>query len=401
MNGNLSSSRLRLEVLPDELFLEIFQYVDPVDLCSFKGLNRRIDGIIEAVRVNIAVQWQEDYELDYISSFTPTQIIRLEIHREWPLLNLHTLPELRSLTLDCNCLSKEQMNQIVSVRLPHLERLSVDSVTHDLQESLLDTLFQGEHFPSLTTCRLKLEYYYTFELNEYRTSSTNNAIRCFTIDRWNLFNLGSLWNQLPNLRRFETSFDEWFQPKICSSKPHLSIKHVQVTLSDPLHDLEKLLALTPNLARLRVRGGLGRSSVTSYFEKLAKLMPKIVPLLQRFDCEVYCYSTDTRENEFNIQKLHTFFKKVRCLSGHGHNQCYATDMKIYPLNNEYEESSPRPLVSHTTSSFHHYYDEYDRYNDDYYQDYDNDEDEAWARNEYGNGPGMYWDGESDEWCPLP
>ncbi|CAF1546574.1 unnamed protein product [Adineta ricciae] len=387
MNDSLSSNQLRLEVLPDELFLEIFQYVNPIDLCNLKGLNRRIDGIIDAVRMNITVQWKED-----------------QMHGKWPsLLYLHTLTELRSLTLNCRCFLKEQRDQIVNVRLPHLERLCVVNVTHDLHESLLDTLFRGEHFPSLTTCRLEFEYPYDLELNEYRSSLTNNAIRCLCVDQWSLFNLGALWNQLPNLRRFETSFEETYDPKVWSAKPHLSIKHLRVTVNSPSHDLEKLLKLTPNLARLRIRGGLGRSSVVNYFEKLAELLPTLVPHLQQFDCELYCYSIDTHENEFNIQKLNTLFKEIRCLSGLGHNRCYATDIKIYPFNNEYEESSPRLLVPSTTTTFHRYYDEYNGYHDydDYHQDEDDDEYEAWKRNEYGNGPNMYWDAESDEWCSLP
>jgi len=48
--------------------------------------------------------------------------------------------------------------------------------------------------------------------------------------------------------------------------------------------------------------------------------------------------------------------------------------------------------------YHYYLNEDDEaiYDDDYEERY-----HAWERNEYGNGPNMYWDAESDEWCPLP
>jgi hypothetical protein len=173
------------------------------------------------------------------------------------------------------------------------------------------------------------------ELNDSE-SSPNNALRSLAIDKWNWFDLGSLLHQLPNLCRFETNFEESCTLMINYIQPHLSIKHLRVTLSDPLHDLEKLLKFTPNLAQLRVRGNLGRSLVINYFEKMAEYFPTVVPLLQNFDCELYCYSYNAQENQFIIQQLHPLFNRVRCLFGRGHNECYATDIRIYPVNNEYE-----------------------------------------------------------------
>ncbi|CAF4014994.1 unnamed protein product [Rotaria sordida] len=281
MSNSLLSNQLRLEVLPNELFLEIFQYVDPIDLRSFKGLNKRIDHIIQLLKVNIVVQYQEEDDLDYISTFAPTQIIRLEMRNYWLSLNLNTMTELRSLTLDCTYLSKEQLDQVAEISLPHLERLSIDNVIYDPRESLLYAVFRGEHFPSLRTCQLELKHHYNLELNDSE-SSPNNALRSLAIDKWN-----------------------W----------------------------------------------------------------------------------------------------IRCLFGRGHNQCYATDITIYPINNEYEESSPqRPLSMPSSPNYfnthhsHYYLNEYDEpiYDNDYEETY-----RAWERNAYGNGPNMYWDAESDEWCPLP
>jgi hypothetical protein len=112
MSDSLSLNQLQLEVFPDELFLEIFQYVDPIDLRSFKGLNARINGIIQALKVNIVVQCQEKNEFDYLSIFAPAQISRLEIRYYCLSLNLNVMTELRSLTLDCTFLSKEQLDQV-------------------------------------------------------------------------------------------------------------------------------------------------------------------------------------------------------------------------------------------------------------------------------------------------
>lgn len=114
MSDSLPSNRLQFEEMPDELLLEIFQYVDPIDLRSFKGLNKRISGIIESVKVNILIQHDHAYDLDLISNFTSTQIIRLEVHKNCLSMNLYTMTELRSLTFGCIHLSKEQQHQVTS-----------------------------------------------------------------------------------------------------------------------------------------------------------------------------------------------------------------------------------------------------------------------------------------------
>jgi hypothetical protein len=120
MSDALPPTKLQLEVLPDELFLEIFQYVGPVGLHSFKGLNNRIDYIIQEVKVNIVVEYQQEDDSGYLSSFAPTQIIRLEIREYWSSLNLSRMTELRSLILDCAYLSKEQLDQVISMILNHV-----------------------------------------------------------------------------------------------------------------------------------------------------------------------------------------------------------------------------------------------------------------------------------------
>jgi hypothetical protein len=69
---------------------------------------------------------------------------------------------------------------------------------------------------------------------------------------------------------------------------------------------------------------------------MAQFLPELVPQLQNFDCEIHCYSDDNNDMNLIIQQLHPFFRKIRCLFGRGQNKCYATDMVIYPVGNEYQ-----------------------------------------------------------------
>ncbi|CAF2455034.1 unnamed protein product [Rotaria sp. Silwood2] len=335
MNDRLSSNQLQLEVLANELFLEIFQYIDPIDLRSFKGLNKRINCIIQALKVNFVVQCQEKDEFNYLSIFTPAQIVCLKIRNYCLSLNLNTMTELRSLTLDCTYLSKEQLDQVTKIRLLRLQRLSIENVMHDLQAPLLDAIFRGEHFPLLEICQIKLRYHYNLENNDSE-SLLNNVLRSLAINTWNWSKLGWLLHQLPNLRRFETNFAESYDSMINYIQPHLLIRHLKVTLNDPLYDLEKFLKWTPNLTRLRIRGKIRDNDVLKHFEKMAEFLPMIVPHLQYFDCELYCYTDDNEAHDLIIRQLHPLFNKIRCLLGRAQNKCYATDIMIYPLDNEYE-----------------------------------------------------------------
>jgi hypothetical protein len=111
---------LKLEALPDEIFLEVFKYVDPVDLHSFSELNHRLHRIVRDVKVNVVIHWQEEEELACLASLIPTQIICLEMRDYWLSFDLMKMVELRSLTIDCTYLSSQQLNQ---VRLFYLTKI--------------------------------------------------------------------------------------------------------------------------------------------------------------------------------------------------------------------------------------------------------------------------------------
>lgn len=163
----------------------------------------------------------------------------------------------------------------------------------------------------------------------------NNTIRTLFLSTWYGAQLGSLFNHLPNLHRFEANIDgsiDWLS-KI--DKSHMSLTDVRVTLNDPLNDLDKMLHYMPNLRRLRIRGKINGNSVFEYFEKLATIIRSHTITLQRFDCELYFHSWYNQDNIIVIQQLHPLFKKIQCLLGKGINQCYATDLIEYPFYSEY------------------------------------------------------------------
>ncbi len=114
MSDNLSVIPFRFEKFPDEILLEIFKYVEPIDLHSFFGHNQRMNNIIQDVKVSLAIQYPEceDENLNCLGILRPKQIIYLELQSNWDALDIYTLTELRSLKINCLCLSECQFDQV-------------------------------------------------------------------------------------------------------------------------------------------------------------------------------------------------------------------------------------------------------------------------------------------------
>jgi hypothetical protein len=102
----------QLEALPDEILLEIFKYIKPIDLHSFLGHSQRIDNVLGDVKLNIVIQYPQDKDLDYLMSFRPTQFIRLELDYRWNAFDLYSYSELRSLKLNGMYLRNDQFDQV-------------------------------------------------------------------------------------------------------------------------------------------------------------------------------------------------------------------------------------------------------------------------------------------------
>ncbi|CAF0929788.1 unnamed protein product [Adineta steineri] len=335
MSRNISSStnQRQLESFPDELFLEIFQYIDILTLRSFKGLNKRIDSIINTVNnIILVVELTQNSTNDfaYFFKFNPKQIFHLKLCSTlWSSLNFMMFTELRSLTFDCDYLTKDQVNQIIQFNLPYLKRLSIFNMKYFLQQVFFYKIIRGEHFPSLKTCHFDFNDNSELKLNSYKLSS-RNKIRSLSINKWNWSRLDFLSKQFQYLFRFETYLEDSYS-SIDLIQPCLTLKYLKITFNTSvISSLEQLLKWVPNLIRLRVRGNLEKSTVNVYFIEMSNYLPTLVPYLQQFDCELYCYMN---ENEYNnplvIQKYSPFFERVRCLYGQGGNRCFTTDMETY------------------------------------------------------------------------
>ncbi|CAF1494060.1 unnamed protein product, partial [Didymodactylos carnosus] len=223
-------------------------------------------------------------------------------------LNFLIFTELRSLVFDCDYLTKDQINQIIQMNLPYLKRLSIFNIKYFLQEVFFCKIIRGEHFPSLKIYHFKSNDNSQLKLNSNKLSS-RNKIRSLSITKWNWPILNFLFEQFQYLYRFETYLEDLYS-LIDLIQPCLTLKRLKITFNTSvIPSLKKLLKWTPNLIRLSVRGNLERNiPYNVHFIQMSEYLPSLVPYLQKFDCELYCYINENEYNPLIIQKYSPFFQ---------------------------------------------------------------------------------------------
>ncbi|CAF0778340.1 unnamed protein product [Adineta ricciae] len=328
----IPSNQCRLEILPNELLIEVFQHLNCRTLREFQRLNQRFKSIISCLNVCFVLQ----DESDDFNAFNPTQIVRVEMNFCYQSLNFQHLSNIRSLSLDYTYMTKEQIIQITQLDMFHLERLSIENIMSNLGERLLHTSAQGEHFPSLRILQLGLNTSDQLQLLPKRTTS-NNRVRCLIINRWKWSRLHFLLEFFPHLSWLEINLDDNPISTMNLTQSSHSLTRFKITLEhcDPYHS-DRIFHLMPNLIQLCIRANIGTNLALVYFVKLAKCLSSYTPNLQYFDCEIYCYTDENENTGEVIRKYHQLFKQIRCLRGEHQNRCFATDMQTYPYGNQYE-----------------------------------------------------------------
>ncbi|CAF3506399.1 unnamed protein product [Rotaria sp. Silwood1] len=233
---------------------------------------------------------------------------------------------------------------ILTVELPYLERFFFFGDISCCGDEILHSVLDTKHFPSLKVCQFSDSIHHTQEFHkQYRLP--NNTIRTLIHHISNVSTLGPLLHLLPNLRRLETSFAQCVNQSLNFDTCHISLKHLRISLVNPSNDLEKILPYMPNLKQLRVTGIIREQSILEHFKRLNNIVRIHTPILEKFDCELYCDQMNDQVNILIIQQLHPFFNMIQhhkerfleknCLGNH-HKYCYATDLTKYSISKEYE-----------------------------------------------------------------
>ena len=132
----------QLEIFPDELFLDLFSYISPIDLYYvWHGLNRRISAIIRSIRISFDLIENSNEtirSLDYFSK----QIVFLRSSVSDKSIDFRKFPNLCSLVIDTK-LTRKQLYSIQPSYLPLLKRLTFCKWSED--EEILNEIIFNRH----------------------------------------------------------------------------------------------------------------------------------------------------------------------------------------------------------------------------------------------------------------
>ncbi|CAF1395101.1 unnamed protein product [Adineta ricciae] len=148
----------RLELLPDEVLIEIFQYIPLIDLFNaFTNLNYRFNFLLRSLQLGVDIHQNESNNQHLLQALTffAKQIQYIHIDRH-PFLNLNIFPNLRSLIIYLP--TTKQVLSINSNQMPKLRRLWIGILAEKDQKQLCTSLFGENQFTKLDFCNL-------FEIN--------------------------------------------------------------------------------------------------------------------------------------------------------------------------------------------------------------------------------------------
>jgi hypothetical protein len=329
----MPTNLFRLEFLPNEILIDIFQYFNVRDLHrAFYNLNSRFNILLQSCNNLILSLSKSDFNnIDQYEIFIPyihTLILDFETD-----IYLNIFTNIRRLQLLSP--TNVQFNELQSAILPSLEHLSVGykrgySFFQDLidERNLYEKIFSNG-FPHLKTCTLLLENFI------FPLSNVNQLthLRILRIQLISFTTYNSILLLCPNLDLFQFSPQPYKQSIHPAQHTNLSrMIMIFCNLSKPLYDcdIDPYLASVPNLDQLIVHGTNENSNITEYltYNWLTASINRHLLSLQRFKYNLHVYSAgDLIEQDDNkmLNRLQENFK-------YEHKNRYQSKLifKLYP-----------------------------------------------------------------------
>ena len=305
----------RLEQLPNECLLDLFEYVDTRDLYyGFRGLNERFDRLVRSLtRLSLTLDRDEP---DLILSFG-NQIVRVVVNT-WQEIDLDRFPHLRSLIL--HQATSTQWRQIRSSALSQLVYLSTASIAEfSSVPEFVQSLFSNE-LPWLRHVDLA----YT-PSSFARAWSQSPGLSSVSIECNDPTMVSYVLRSCPNLISLHVHFALHSIPIFQHTLPITPHPLTHFVLSDPYHHLlfthvYTLLACIPNVKRMRLNF-LCRVP----FLRFARGLLYRLPGLTRFDCCIDDASADQNTDVGTIRELHPCFARLHVVTSERNFRTFTTD----------------------------------------------------------------------------
>jgi hypothetical protein len=303
-----------LEDLPDEILLDLFSYLSPIDLfISFAYLNHRFNSILcdQSIQIGIQIINNKNTRLDYFANyFTHLSICNDEI-------DIRQFHNIRSLTLGPSPRpTDELLIQLVdqpSRYFPDLIQLTVYQPLSTWYSPpsirLWTQVFTNRFSSRLERCSLPGRIFAIPTTCFYCRS-----LRGLSIGGCSLRDLPALLSALPNLKFLSTDVWGIADPTIGSSCHHFNLSHLRIIFSQQtivLEEIHCLLSYVPYLKIFTIEGA--RKHETFNSEYWYEILINQLEHLEKFYCTIRL--SDTTENgkiDMNyIRNYHSIFSQMK------------------------------------------------------------------------------------------
>lgn len=315
---------MRLESFPNEIFVEIFDYLSLDDLYqSFKGLNQRINFILQSLN-NRAIRLWSTNEINEIekNDFFSSTIGKLDINDEYNI-NLNQFPKMYSLTYAYA--TDHQIQHFLQSNFCHKNLKSLNVTSDDL--SLLVKYIFENPFPSLQHCILR--NIDSIQNCPWRINPSLSSITICNDENLIPFILKSC----SNLKYLSLFIYQYSNIPPSSSIFHSHLKYLSIEMTQPGWTVEMIETLflsiqIQSLISFRILS-YQPSLIPFDFIQLIEILNKHLPNLHQFECDIYITKgLEIMELKF-IRDLHEFlFKHIKF----GHR--YDGTLRIYTNNKE-------------------------------------------------------------------
>jgi hypothetical protein len=305
---------MKLEDLPNELLIEIFEYIDIRDLFNgFWNLNKRINDLLRMLR-NLSYNL-ERLDLALISLFSK-QITRLIVNT-WQYADLYQFPYLHSLIL-----YQATINQLQQIRvefMPHLVYLSVSALPGFASLPQLAEQIFSNAMPSIR--HVDLGHVHVPYL---RTWSQSPSLSSVSIHSTNPTVIPYILQSSPNLVYLHVHF-LMDTIAIFDDSPSISNHSLkQFILLDPYHKLSfnhirTIFTMIPNVRKLQLN-----FLCKIPFIRFARSLINRLHNLKQFDCKIDDASFDQSTTIETIQQIHPCFQRIYCSTNDLHFRIFTT-----------------------------------------------------------------------------
>jgi hypothetical protein len=304
----MSAKQSRFELLPNEILIEIFEYVDARKLYqAFYDLNFRLNILLQSLNhLHLFIHYDKNKN-DRYDSLYALQIQSIIIDRNRLMYNLDRFMNVRCLIFLKS--SGEKVEQIVN-QLHYLEYLAIKTKIQPSKLCLLYSGFFSNKFPTLKSCTFT-SFEPKFFFNQWTSSP---AIRFLNITSFNPNIHRSLLSACPNLHSLKLSI-----PRLNltpSNQPlNINLKRLVLIFTTgqwPIGPIfNSLFACTPNLERLYIERLVINEEVMNSLDEsdwLAKVLVNRLQLLRQFKLSLRL-SDKQDYDKIDSNRLKTSFMK--------------------------------------------------------------------------------------------